>query len=481
MDAVLVIDLGTTSVRSAVVSDQGKITHEANRDLDTHCPEPGIVENDADAVVSQARDAIAETVAAARAAGISIGSAAIANQRASTVVWDASTGSAVGPVLGWQDLRTVGACIELNDRGVSITPNESATKIAWLADAAAARGIPIERLRCGTLDSWLTWALTGGEVHVTDPTNAWFTGLVDFAGTAWDAALATRIGVEPAMLPEIVPSTSPAGWIRVGDDDVPIVVRIGDQQASLIGQGGIEPGVFKTTFGTAAITDVATGVSRPDRASLAAYPIIALETTESTSYGFEAAVSTAGESVRSLVDYRIAESPAHASRLASETESSGGAQFVPAWLGLGLGSPHFDYGARSSFVGLSMSTGAGELARAVFEGIASRVAECVSEVERYAGIEAGELRADGSGAGSDVLMQAQADRLGIPVARSSQRKASALGAGLLAHLCEGSLSPPDLARIPSADRIFDPVWSDDERCEHAKRWSAAIKTARSWT
>ncbi|MCE7884378.1 MAG: glycerol kinase [Actinobacteria bacterium ATB1] len=476
MGHTLVIDLGTTSVRGVIFDPEGNAVAHHQIDVVPSSPAPGLVEQDATELVDTSVEA---ATAAVEEAGLpDVTSVGLAVQRATTVVWDASSGDPVGPAIGWQDLRTLGECLALGAKGIRMAPNQSGTKVAWLARQAMEAGIPLDRLRFGTLDTWLAWKLSGGRLHVTDPTNAGVTGLVTDDASEWDEAVLTALDLPASMLPSIVPTSGVCGEVRIGAMTIPLGSLVGDQQASLVGQGGLRENVVKTTYGTACMTDVNVGSRRPSLDDIAAYPIVVASTGDSIWFGLEATVITGGETVRELVDLGVVESPAEVSKLAAEVEDSGGVRFVPALLG--LGTPYWDYGARGTVVGMSLGTDRRHLARASLEGIAARVTECVREIEHETGVPVEMLRVDGGAATSDVLCQSQADMLGVPVERSAQLEATALGAALLAALAVGELDLDAALSIPEVERVFEPTWDETRRRDFAVSWQRAIEAARSW-
>ncbi len=480
MPAVLVIDLGTTGVRALALGDDGRILASEYAESLPRVPGPALVEHDP-VEIADLSLRLAEAVIAAcgfrpgHLAGIGI-----AVQRATTVLWDATTGDPVGPAISWQDLRTLGDCLGLAAQGFRMPPNASGTKAAWLFRNALAAGHDPDVLRFGTLDTWLAWRLSGGEAHVTDRTNACTTAMLTGDYTTWDPAVLDALGLPETLLPDLVATSGVCGTARLGGGETPLAALVGDQQASLVGQGGIRPGVTKTTCGTACMTDVTVGPSLAANSDglFASYPVVAHETAAGLAYGLEATVITGGEAVRLLTDLGVAGSPSEVSSLASSVADAGGCFFVPALLG--LGTPRWDYGARGTFVGMSLGTGRAELARAVLEGVAARVAECVRRIEDDTGRRTTELRVDGGAAAADVLCQSLADILGIAVARSAEREATALGAGLLAGLATGVFNTTDLEAIPAFAATFEPRWADGRRSEFLATWDRAVSAAAGW-
>lgn len=473
---ICVIDLGTSCVRGVIVDDNGHIIAQKQVETLPLTPASGLVEQDANDLVDCA---VGVAVGAIEAAGNpDIAGLGIAVQRATTVVWDALTGDPVGPAIGWADLRTLGDCLALGAKGIRMPPNASGSKAAFLVQQGMNMGVPTDRLRFGTLDTWLAWKLTAGAVHVTDPTNAGVTGMLAPDASSWDLSIAQALQLPHFTLPAIVPTSGICGTARLGARDVPLAALVGDQQASLIGQGGLRPGVVKTTYGTACMTDVNLGGKMPPFAEFASYPIVVATTTQEVFYGLEATVITGGEAVRGLVDLGLAATPAQVDALARSVPDAAGVQFVPALLG--LGTPYWDFGARGSLIGMTLGTERAHIARAVLEGIASRVTECVRQIESDGALNVERLRVDGGAAVSDVLCQAQADRLGIPVDRSAEREATALGAALLAGLATGIYDADDVRSIPQVEHTFEPLWDDTRRAEHEASWQRSIAAAREW-
>ncbi|MCC7075646.1 MAG: glycerol kinase [Acidimicrobiia bacterium] len=476
MGHTLVIDLGTTSVRGVALDPDGRIVAQHQIATVPDAPAPGLVEHDADELATAATEAATRVLT--EVGDDAVTAVGIAVQRATTVVWDASTGTPVGPALGWQDLRTLGECLALGAQGIRMAPNNSGTKAAWLVQQAERSGVARESLRFGTLDTWLAWRLSAGRLHVTDLTNAGVTGLVRADASGWDPDVVSALDLPETALPTIVPTSGICGEVTIGDVRLPLGALLGDQQGSLVGQGGLRENVVKTTFGTACMTDVNLGHELHEVGEIAAYPIVVATTGDDAWYGLEATVITGGEAVRGLVEMGIVASPEEASALAASVESTDGVHFVPGLLG--LGTPYWDYGARGTIVGMTLGTERSHLARATLEGIAARVTECVRAVELESGTAVERLRVDGGAATSDTLCQVQADMLGVPVDRSAQIEATALGAGLLAGLAAGTFDMDQAVAIPDVDRVFEPNWDDTRRADHAAAWQRAIRAATEW-
>lgn len=474
MADVLVVDLGTTGVRAMRIDPTGAVGAHHYVESPPSVPGPGMVEHDPGRLATDAET----TVAAITAPGDDIAAVGITVQRSTTVVWDASTGEPVGPAIGWQDLRTLGECLGAVAAGLRMSPNASGTKCQVLVRAGREKGVAEADLRFGTLDTWLAWRWSGGGLHVTDPTNAGVTAMADATVTGWDPHVLEVLDVPMTAMPRIVPTSAPAGPVTIAGVETELACLVGDQQASLVGQGGIAPGVTKATLGTAAMVDVNTGTEAPPIEVTSTYPVVVASTPERTWYGREATVISAGDAVRGLVELGIAASPEEVSALAGQVDDTGGVRYVPALLG--LGTPYWDYGARGTLTGLSLGSDRRHACRAVLEGIAWRVAECVAAVGADTAATATAVHVDGGAARSEVLCQAIADRCGVPVLRSTEREATAYGCGLLAGLAVGAWDLDAVAALPSVERTFEPAWGDDRRGSDGDGWRAAVAASQRW-
>jgi glycerol kinase len=468
---LLVVDAGTSSVRVAVVDAAARIVTERRQPLAPTTPAPGLVEFDAVALAA----AVLELAEAALAVDGPVAAVGIANQRSSTVVWDRATGEPVGPALGWQDVRTVGRCLELQAHGLRLGPNESATKVELLLDLADP-----ERARdlCfGTVDSWLAWTLSRGALHVTDATNAALTGLRRRDGGAWADHVLERLRIPGRMLPTVVDSSAVVGDAAALTGSPPIAGILGDQQASLLGQACVRPGDAKITFGTGGMLDVVLGDERPDfdRGRGGTFPIVTRRRAGRDTWGLEAIMFAAGTSVEWLRDGLGLIADADASHaLAARAEDTGDVWFVPALLG--LGTPDWDYGARGTLLGLTRGTTAAQVVRAVLEGVAHRGADLVEAAELDSGRRIETLRIDGGMSANPTFVQALADATQRRVEVAPVREATALGAAFAAGLAVGVW--PDDAAVAA-------TWAPVERVEPARvadraRWRAAVDRARAW-
>jgi glycerol kinase len=489
---VLALDAGTTSARSLVVDASGAVLASAQQEVGLHYPEPGWVEQDPlelwEAQVATARAALdAAGVDAARVAGIGI-----ANQRETTIVWDRATSLPVAPAIVWQDRRTAAFCDELRGAGgealvrrrtgLLVDPYFSATKLHWLLEHVpgvrerALRG----ELAFGTVDSWLVWRLSGGRRHVTDATNASRTLLYDIHEGVWDPELLELFGVPAQLLPEVCDSS---GVCAESDAAVlgaalPIAGIAGDQQAALFGQACTSRGMAKVTYGTGCFLLLHTG-DEPAAAPPGLVSTVALQRGGRRTYALEGSVFVAGAAVQWLRDgLGIVADGAEASALAASVPESDGVVFVPALAG--LGAPYWDAHARGAVLGLTRGTTRAHIARATLEGIAFQVADLYQAEATGAGAEPSVLRADGGAAASDLLLQFQADLLGVPVTRAAQPEATAFGAAWLAGLATGVWRGEDeVAALWAAAETFEPE-PDVDRDALARRWRAAVAAVRGF-
>ncbi len=470
--SILVVDVGTSGVRAAMVSADGAVDHVHHRQVLPETPMPNFVQFDATAMA----EAVLEVAHAALEAGGPATAVGIANQRASTILWNRVTGEPVGPGVGWQDLRTVGMCLALQQQGIRVAPNASATKLAFLLDMAdPAR----ERDLCfGTVDTWVAWTLSGGAVHVTDAGNAGVTGLLDPSGSGWHQPMLATLRIPPGILPRVADSSEVVGHASVLAGSPPIAGIAGDQQASLVGQGCMRPGLAKITFGTGGMLDLCVGEARPAfeaRGPGGCFPIIAWRRGGRTTWGIEAVMLSAGTAVEWLRDdLGLLASSAESEAVAASVQNTGDVWFVPALLG--LGTPAWDFGARGTLIGLTRGTGRAEIVRSVLEGIAHRGADLVEAAEADGGLAIGSVRVDGGMSANQVFVQALADACQRPVEVSPVLEATTLGAAYLAGLATGVWADEDEVAGKWRPRtVVEPRGKPDR-----DRWRAARDRAAGW-
>ena len=467
--SVLVVDTGSSSVRAGVVRPDGTVEAAHRRTVPVSSPSAGFVELDARALADASLDLATRAMDEAGP----VHAVGIAAQRATTVVWDRATGEPVGPAIGWQDLRTVGLCLALQEQGVRLAPNASATKLAVLLDLADP-----ERSRdlCfGTVDSWLAWTLSGGALHVTDATNAGVTGLLTCDGGGWDERVLDALRIPPSVLPRIVDTSGVLGPALALPCAPPLAALAGDQQASLVGQGCTRPGLAKATFGTGGMLDVCVGPERPAfpvRGAAGCFPIIAWRRGGADTWGIEAAMLSAGSAVDWLRDeLGLLATAEESDALAASVPTSGGVWFVPALLG--LGTPAWDFGARGTLVGLTFGTGRAEVVRAVLEGIAHRGADLVEAAEADGAVVIESVRVDGGMSANATFVQALADACQRPVELSPALEATTLGAAYLAGMAVGLWSGEDeVAEAWHPRRVVEPRRKTDR-----DRWRDVVARA----
>ena len=490
MPPILALDQGTTSSRAIVFDGDGKIRGLGQQEFRQIFPQPGWVEHDAEEIWTTQISAAAQALEEARLRPADVAAIGITNQRETTVLWDRATGKPIHHAIVWQDRRTAHLCSELRAAGhepqvqertgLLLDPYFSGTKLAWLLDhveGARARAEAGE-LAFGTIDSWLVWRLTGGALHLTDPSNASRTLLFSLASGDWDDEMLDLLRVPRSVLPEVRSSSEVYGEATVpAVAGVPIAGIAGDQQAALFGQACFAPGMAKNTYGTGcfALMNVGTEPKASRRKLLAT---VAWGLDGRLEYALEGSVFVGGAVVQWLRDgLGLIESAAEIEQLAASVEDTGDVYLVPAFTG--LGTPHWDAYARGTVVGLTRGTTAGHLARAALEGIAFQVADVLEAMTGDSGVELDELAVDGGAARNDLLMQLQADLLGVAIVRPRNTETTALGAAYLAGLAAGVWS--NRVEISAeVEHRFEPAMSRDEAQTKRARWSQAVERSRGW-
>jgi glycerol kinase len=489
---ILALDQGTTSSRSILFDARGVPVATAQREFTQHFPRSGWVEHDAEEIWATQVATMAEVLARARVAPEAVAAIGITNQRETTVLWDRRSGRPVAPAIVWQDRRTADTCQQLREAGheaevtrrtgLLLDPYFSGTKLAWLLDHVPGARARAERgeLAFGTIDSWLTWKMTRGQQHVTDASNASRTLLLNLASGDWDEHMLSLLRVPRAVLPAIVDSSLAASqpMADLGGKHVPIAGIAGDQQAALFGQACFEPGMAKNTYGTGCFLLLNTG-GTPLVSANRLLSTIAWRTTTLT-YALEGAVFVGGAVVQWLRDgLGLVVSADEIEALAASVPDTGGVYLVPAFTG--LGSPHWDAYARGAMLGLSRGTTRAHIARAALEAIAFQSAEVLLAMQRDADQPLRELRVDGGATVNNLLLQFQADLLGVPVVRPQVTETTALGAAYLAGMGVGFWSSTaDVAANWRADRRFEPGMSRDQAAARMARWAQAVDRSRDW-
>ena len=496
---ILALDQGTTSSRAIAFGRDGRPVAVAQQAFEQRFPSPGHVTHDPEAIWSSqlavAQQVVREVGGAERIAAIGI-----TNQRETTIVWDRATGEPIADAIVWQSRVTAPACTALRDAGHEALFRErtglpldayfSGPKIAQILDAVPGARSRAERgeLAFGTVDTFLLWRLTGGSaragaVHATDVSNASRTLLFDIHRLRWDDELLGLVRVPAAVLPEVRPTCGVFGATapELFGRPIPIAALAGDQQAATFGQACFEPGQAKNTYGTGAFLLLNTGSS----ARASAHGLVStvgwqLERGGPVTYALEGSVFSAGSAVQWLRDgLRAISTAPDVEALAASIDDTGGVYLVPAFTG--LGAPYWDPDARGTIVGITRGTGLAELARATLESIAFQVADVLDAMGADAGSRLGVLRVDGGAAANDLLLQLQADLLGVPVERPVVAETTALGAACLAGLAVGYWSGlDDISANWALDRRFEPTMSGDRRASMLDGWHRAVERSRGW-
>ncbi len=478
---VLALDVGTTGVRALLVDETGAPAGDAYREVLPDHPGPGMVEHDLDALLAGLLD-VTRTVLG-RVDTDRVRGVGLSTQRATAVVWEAATGKGVHPAISWQDHRTQDRCQALMAEGVLVSPLTAASKIEWILDRVDAdrSGVESGRLRCGTLDAWIVWRLSGGRIDATDGSQASCSGFHDLFANTWAPVITDALRVPAKALPRIVDSSAVLGTLdpSLGLPALPFAATIGDQQSAMMGQLRLTPGEVKISYGTAAMLDLNAG-DEPLWSSRGAYPLVLWQRDGKLTYTLEGTAITAGAAVTWLRDgLGIIRDPAETGPLAASVPDAGGAWAIPAFQG--LGTPHLDTTARAVLGGLSRATTRAHVVRAVLEGVAWRCREVYDALRADCPHPPpAVLRVDGGAARNDVLLQAQADALGIPVERPQVLEAAALGAAYLAGLATGVWKHTDeLAGTWRREQLFEPRIGADERETRFAAWQSHLDAARS--
>jgi glycerol kinase len=493
MKAILAFDQGTTSSRAIAFGHDARVLGIAQQEFRQIFPRPGWVEHNPVEIWRTQRDVASQALARAGLSAHDVGAIGITNQRETTVLWERATGRPVANAIVWQDRRTASRCDALRQAGhealfaartgLVIDAYFSGTKLAWLLENIAGARERAERgeLAFGTVDTWLAWQLSGGAAHVTDVSNASRTLLFNIHTLDWDEELLALLGIPRAVLPRVVPSSGAfAATACEGlPTGIPIAGIAGDQQAALFGQACHRPGMAKNTYGTGCFLLMNTG-TKPAASRHRLLSTVAWQRAGTTSYALEGSVFVAGAAVQWLRDgLGLIESSSQVEVLASSVPDTGDVFFVPALSG--LGAPYWDPHARGAIVGLTRGSTRAHIARAALEAIAFQSAELIEAMAADSGIALTELRVDGGATANNLLMQMQADLLGVPVVRPKVTETTALGAAYLAGLACGFWKDEvQIAALWSRDRVFDPALSRDAAGSRLARWKHAVERARGW-
>lgn len=484
---ILALDQGTTSSRAIVFDHNGHIKSVAQKEFTQYFPQPGWVEHNPNEIWSSQASVIAEAISAIDINGLDIAGIGITNQRETTIVWDIDTEEPIYNAIVWQDRRTSEYCDELKAQGLTEKIHEktgliidayfSGTKIKWILDnvPGARKRAEMGKLRFGNVDSWLVWRLTRGEIHVTDVTNASRTMLFNIKDLKWDEELLKLLDIPMSMMPEVKSSSEIYGHTKttIFAHEVPISGIAGDQQAALFGQMCIEPGSIKNTYGTGCFVMLNTG-SKPVLSKNNLLTTIAWKIGDKITYALEGSIYVGGSVVQWLRDgLGFITSSSEIEDLASTVPDSGGVYFVPALTG--LAAPYWDQYARGTIIGITRGTTRAHIARAALDGIAFQTYDIAQAMAKDMDAPLMELKVDGGASRNNLLMQHQADLLGITVVRPKITETTALGAAYLAGLAVGFWNNIDEIKNQwQVERTFEPI-ADSEKIEAAKAgWANAI-------
>jgi glycerol kinase len=494
MAYILALDQGTTSSRAILFDQAGAIAAVAQHEFQQFYPRQGWVEHDPTEILTSQLSCAVEALGRVGARPRDIAAIGITNQRETVIVWDRATGKPIHPAIVWQDRRTAPQCAALegsgfgdtvsNKTGLVLDPYFSATKVAWILDNVDGARVRADRgeLVFGTVDSWLIWHLTSGKRHVTDVTNASRTLLFNIVRGEWDQELLRIFCVPESMLPEVVWSSQQVGEVTttLGLGGATIAGIAGDQQAALFGQMCWNAGEAKNTYGTGCflLQNIGTEFARSKHRLITT---VAASAAQRLEYAFEGSIFIGGAVVQWLRDnLKLIGASADVEQLAASVPDTGGVVFVPAFVG--LGAPHWDPHASGLLIGLRRDTTPGHIARAALESIALQVADVLEAVESETGTPLAALRVDGGASVNDLMMQFQADVLGVPVVRPRVTETTALGAAYLAGLAVGFWDGPEALRAQRQDDVrFEPKMVPAERAERRKRWQRAVERSKGWT
>jgi len=489
---ILAFDQGTTSSRAIVFNHEGEILSIAQKEFRQIFPQPGWVEHDATEIWSSQIGVASEAIARLNIRPSDIAAIGITNQRETTIVWDRTTSQPIHHAIVWQDRRTARYCDELKaaghepmfqqKTGLFIDAYFSGTKLKWLLDNVPDAREKAQRgeLAFGTVDSWLMWKLTGGQLHITDVSNASRTLLFNIHTQDWDDELLALLDIPRLLMPEVRDSSE----VYAHTDEqfgakIPIAGIAGDQQAATFGQAALRAGMAKNTYGTGCFALLNTG-DHPIASQSKLLTTIGWRMGDRLDYALEGSVFVAGAVVQWLRDgLGIIRTSAEVEALARNVPDNGGVYFVPAFVG--LGAPHWDSYARSLMIGMTRGTTGAHIARAALESIAYQSADVLEAMQQDAQLQLAELRVDGGASKNDLLMQFQADILGVPVVRPKISETTALGAAYLAGLAVGYWkSEAEIMHHWQLEQRFEPTMSQDQRESLLSNWRRAVERSKAW-
>ncbi len=488
---VVALDQGTTSSRAIIFNHDGDIVGVAQQEFTQHYPQPGWVEHDAVEIWATQRGVLTEVLEKTSINPAQLAAIGITNQRETTVVWDKETGRPIYNAIVWQCRRTASICEQLkrdgmeeyvrDNTGLVIDAYFSGTKVAWILDNVEGARERAEKgeLLFGTIDTWLTWKLTRGAVHVTDVTNASRTMLFNIKTLCWDETMLKALNIPASMLPEVKSSSEVYGEARVGTSNVPIAGIAGDQQAALFGQLALEKGMAKNTYGTGCFLLMNTG-EEPVKSNNGLLTTIAYGMNGKVNYALEGSVFVAGASIQWLRDEMgLIRDAADSEYFATRVEDSNGVYVVPAFVG--MGAPYWDAYARGIIVGLTRGANRNHIVRATLEAMAYQARDVLDAMQKDSGMPLSQVNVDGGAVANNFLMQFQSDILGTTVVRPKVIETTAAGAAYLAGLAVGYWKDLDQLRDKvSVDRTFEPAMDSEKREKLYKGWKRAVDRALKW-
>ncbi|KIL37645.1 glycerol kinase [Cohnella kolymensis] len=490
---VLALDQGTTSSRAILFDREGNIAGVAQKEFTQYYPQPGWVEHDAMEIWGTQSGVAREVLETTGVRPQEIVSIGITNQRETTLVWDKNTGKPIHNAIVWQDRRTAAICDDLKARGLESYIREntglvidayfSGTKIKWLLDHVEGAREKAERgeLLFGTMDTWLIWNLTRGQAHVTDYSNASRTLLYNIKELCWDNKLLDELGIPASLLPEVRPSVGEFGVTdpqTFGGAEIPIAGVAGDQQAALFGQTCFESGMAKNTYGTGCFMLMNTG-TKAVQSNSGLLTTIAWGMDGQVEYALEGSIFIAGAAIQWLRDgLKLFESAGDSEYYAGKVKDTDGVYVVPAFAG--LGAPYWDMYARGAIFGLTRGTSKAHLIRATLDSLAYQTKDVLGAMESDSGLKLQALRVDGGATANNLLMQFQADILGVAVQRPSVTETTALGAAYMAGIAVGFWNKNDIAQKAGENTMFEPHMEDTERQKLYRGWKKAVKRTMNW-
>jgi glycerol kinase len=489
----MAFDAGTTSNRAILFDNKGEIVATAQQEFPQIYPKPGWVEHDPMDIWATQSGVASQVMSKAGARPDDVAAIGITNQRETAIVWEKATGKPIMNGIVWQDRRTAGICDAMKDKGLEDYVREntglvidayfSGTKVKWMLDNVPGAREKAEKgeLLFGTVDTWLIWKMTNGQVHVTDYSNASRTLMYNIKTLQWDEKMLAELGVPKSMLPEVKPSSEVYGYTdeKIFGGKIPVAAAIGDQQGALFGQACFEKGMAKNTYGTGSFILMNTG-TEPITSKTGLLTTIAWGLDGKVEYALEGAIFVTGAAVQWLRDeLKAIHDAADTNYFASKVKDTNGVYMVPAFVG--LGAPYWDQYARGAIVGLTRGANRDHIVRATLESIGYQTRDVVDCMEKDSGIKGSELKVDGGASNNDFLMQFQADVLGVPVMRPKIVETTARGSAFLAGLATGFWkSKSELVNAFELERKFDPAIAKGDADKLYKGWQKAVEKAKDW-